>query len=236
MCYDRPKFSAGWGITTMPTTMISGSQGTRAPHWAFVAGMMLVFASLLIGILIFLGEEEAEPAKSQETSEPASSPPAPTATQPATAQPQRQTTSPSTSQPRSTRRIANELATARQALIDGDYDTAIRSYRAVLALDPNNSRARSGLANARLIKEDREREEEQRQRQVREQLMKADEAMKRGDYSAAIAAYEAALALDPDNEEIRRGLQKAREASKPDKPNLDTASLAPLTEQWRASI
>ena len=221
MCYDWPrKFSAGWGITTMPATTISGSQGTRTPHWALVAGMILVFALLVVVVLIFLGEEETEPAKSQETSEPGTLQPTPAASQPATAQPQRRTTSPSTSRPRSTRRIANELATAREALIDGDYETAIRSYRAALALDPNNSRARSGLANARLIKEDREREEEQRQRQVRDQLTKADEAMKRGDYSAAIAAYEAALALDPDNEEIQRGLQKAREASKPDNPNL----------------
>ncbi len=46
-------------------------------------------------------------------------------------------------------RISGMLGSARQALEDGDAETAISRYQQVLKLDPQNSEARSGLKQAR---------------------------------------------------------------------------------------
>lgn len=206
----------------MPATWNSGPSGKgTTPHWAVVCGAILVVALTFAGLLSFLsGKGEVEPVREQESTPSVPSEPMPSTTKPKTTLPQtRTTTSQSTSRQSSAKRIAEALTKGRQALVEGDYNTAIRSYRAVLKLDPNNFRAQSGLANAQLLKEDHER--------IRDYVAKAEEAMKKGEYSAAIQAYEAALALDPDNEGIKQALQNAREASKTGKEKLDTASFTP---------
>ena len=190
----------------------SDSQGAKGPHWAVVMGAILAVAVIVVATLSFLGQqeqggsEEKPDASEQGLPEPTvppataeSPPPAPGGS--------------STSKRGPVVNISRELTKARQALLDGDFNTAIQSYQAILRVSPNNSRARSGLATAQLMKEDHEREEQQRQAQVRDLVARAEDAVKRGDYSSAVQAYERALALDPDNEDIKQALQKAREAA-----------------------
>ena len=199
----------------------SDPQGVKGPHWAVVMGAILAVTVIVVAALSFLGQQEQngsgdkpgaseeglrEPNVSPATAEsPPPEPPVPGGT---------------TSKRGPVVNISRELTKARQALLDGDFNTAIRSYRAILRVSPNNSRARSGLANAQLIKEDHEREEQERQTQVRDFVTRAEDAVKRGDYSSAVQAYESALALDPDNEDIKQALQKAHEAAESIEPPL----------------
>ena len=80
----------------------------------------------------------------------------------------------------------------------------------MLEIDPNNFRAKAGLNNALSVKQ--AKEEEQQQAQARRSLQQAEAAMKKGDYLAAIAAYESALKLQPGNQQLQAALQKARDA------------------------
>ena len=189
----------------------SDPQGAKGPHWAVVMGAILAVAVIVVATLSFLGQqeqggsEEKPDASEQGLPEPT--------VPPATAESPPPAPGGSTSKRGPVVNISRELTKARQALLDGDFNTAIQIYQAILRVSPNNSRARSGLATAQLMKEDHEREEQQRQVQVRDLVARAEDAVKRGDYSSAIQAYERALALDPDNEDIKQALQKAREAA-----------------------
>ena len=199
----------------------SDPQGPKGPHWAVVMGAILVVAVIVVATLSFLGQQEqggsAEKPDASEQGLPEPTVPPATAESPP---PEPSVPDGTTSKRGPVVNISRELTKARQALLDGDFNTAIRSYQAILRVSPNNSRARSGLANAQLIKEDHEREEQERQAQVRDLVARAEDAVKRGDYSSAVQAYESALALAPDNEDIKQALQKAREAAESIEPPL----------------
>lgn len=197
-----------------------GSQGEKSLHWAVVVGAILCLAFIVVGILTIFGEQkQGGPAGKLKPAEQGT--PAPTATTTEAESPSPEPATPSSSTPRpSSVDVNRELKKSREALFAGDFNTAIQSYRAILRVSPNNSRARSGLATAQLMKEDHEREEQQRQAQIRDLVVRAEDAVKRGDYSSAVQAYEKVLALDPDNEDFKQALQKAREAAESIEPPL----------------
>lgn len=199
----------------------SGSQGEKGLHWAVVLGAILCLAFIVVGILTIFGEQEqGGPAGKPKPAEQGTPAPTATTTEAESPSPEPATPSGSTPRPSSVINVNRELKKSREALFEGDFNTAIRSYQAILRVSPNNSRARSGLATAQLMKEDHEREEQQRQAQIRDLVVRAEDAVKRGDYSSAVQAYEKVLALDPDNEEIKQALQKAREAAESMEPSL----------------
>jgi len=96
------------------------------------------------------------------------------------------------------RQIATLLANAQALSAAGNDQKAADLFRQVLALDPAHEQARSGLEQIR----------RQRRRQLARHLSEGNEALEAGRLAGAREAFRAALDLDADNEEARRGMER----------------------------
>ncbi len=111
------------------------------------------------------------------------------------------------------RRVRAHIAKGKSALQAEDYQDAILEFRQALALDPQNEVAARLLSQAErmlgggfgpgapgIMPE----------RQVRSLISKGRSALNAGDFEDAIAFFEQALDLAPDNEQAQRLLTQAR--------------------------
>ncbi|RMF42881.1 MAG: hypothetical protein D6751_11370 [Deltaproteobacteria bacterium] len=96
-------------------------------------------------------------------------------------------------------RIDSLLADAATLAAAGSEREATELYRQVLTLAPDHTGAKEGLA---LL-------EKRRNSRAADFVATADKALDRGDIQAAVEAYRAALAIDPDNPGARAGYEKA---------------------------
>ena len=103
------------------------------------------------------------------------------------------------------------LADAALLVSGGELDEAEGLIQRAEVLDHENSRIpalRAELAERRA--------EADRGTRAATEVRTADASLARGDLAGALAAYERALELDPDSSEARLGLERAREAVRPE--------------------
>lgn len=86
---------------------------------------------------------------------------------------------------RSDQIISEALAAGEQAISLGDAELATSQFELVLAVDPDNARARAGLERASALPS------------ALAAMNRGDEAAERGELEAAAAAYREVLAVDP---------------------------------------
>lgn len=97
-------------------------------------------------------------------------------------------------------RLADALASGRQALEANDVEAAISAYRVALALAPDNREAAEGLARA------------EKREQVLAHMARGREARRTGELTAARDAFKAAADLDPAYQPARTALQEVESA------------------------
>lgn len=111
------------------------------------------------------------------------------------------------------RKVRAHIAKGKSALQAEDYQDAILEFRQALALDPQNEVAARLLSQAeRMLGSDFGPGAPgiTPERQVRSLISKGRSAMNAGDFDDAIAFFEQALDLAPDNEQAQRLLTQAR--------------------------
>lgn len=103
-------------------------------------------------------------------------------------------------------RATELVARARQLKTETQSETAQALIRQALELDPTNQAPRE-------LREDLQKEFRRRAIQPRIQslLRKAEDELTAGNFAGAIERFESALRLDPEDVQIRQGLEKAQE-------------------------
>ncbi|MCD6384290.1 tetratricopeptide repeat protein [Candidatus Sumerlaeota bacterium] len=94
------------------------------------------------------------------------------------------------------------------------FETALKEFKSVLALDSNNKTAQkyAKKCESRIKEFEKEKAEaEARKKQISENLAKAQEMINKGDYEGAIACYKAVLKLDKDNKNAKFGIRRAED-------------------------
>jgi hypothetical protein len=119
--------------------------------------------------------------------------------------------------PDNSQQVQAKLTEARGSFNRGLYEKAIAAYQAALRVDSGNRQAREGLAEARTAQEAELRLSRGGGRRAQEALGRAQRLYNNGDYQAAIAAYNQALASDPGNVRAKQGLAAARTADEAEK-------------------
>jgi len=119
-------------------------------------------------------------------------------------------------------RFKERLADASRLFEDGDYAAAVSRYEQILADDPLNTAATRGLATVKRAQISEEsfargaaaapRLTEEQNRQIARHLTEARQRHEEAEYDAAIAAYGAALKIDPRNANAITGLATTRKA------------------------
>ncbi len=114
------------------------------------------------------------------------------------------------------------LAEASRLFEEGDYAAAVSVYEAILAEDPRNPAATRGLGTVKRAQATEENFvrgavapralNDEENRQVARHLAEAKQRHGEGEYDAAIAAYGAALKIDPRNAGGMAGLAETRKA------------------------
>ncbi len=94
-----------------------------------------------------------------------------------------------------------------------DFDQAIEKYTIASGIKPLEKYPKDQLAEANRIKKDREANMA-KQQQFNTLITKADELVAKEDFKGAIAPYQDALKIFPDNKEALRKLEEARNAVK----------------------
>ena len=103
---------------------------------------------------------------------------------------------------RRARQIAVHRDAAQAAFARHDLDSAIAACEDALTLDPDDAKALQLLGEIQRAKQRRDQESKERherERTVRQRIADADLRLSRGDVSAAAAALQQALAMDPQN-------------------------------------
>lgn len=133
-------------------------------------------------------------------------------------------------------RIDSLVDGARRASRAGDDARALQLYEQALEMDPDNRRARSGKES---VEQDMARAAERaRQQQVKQQIEQADALLAQDAYDQAVAAYEKALELDPQNRSAIRGIQRARDRQMKEarRAEEEAARTAQQQEEPRAAV
>jgi|GEM_PF-3370484 len=90
------------------------------------------------------------------------------------------------------------------AYAKGDYEEAINYFTKALELDPNNKKAKEGLAKAQQLLEG-----VTSSKKDSDPLLKGINAYSGGDYNSAAAYFYLALQLDPNDPEAQKNLERA---------------------------
>lgn len=85
---------------------------------------------------------------------------------------------------------------------DGDLQAALTVYRRALAIKPDASRLKALIENCE--------QERQRQAEVQVKMTAGQQALQKGDFQAAISAFEGVLELDANSAEARQWLAHAK--------------------------
>jgi serine/threonine-protein kinase len=129
---------------------------------------------------------------------------------------------------RRARQITVHRDAARLALSRDDIEGAVAACEDALTLDPDDAEALRLLEEIQQTRNRRAqqiKERHERERATRQHLADAELRLARGDVSAAAAALQQALALEPQNEAARRLLPQVRNAA--DTASIDVGSLLP---------
>lgn len=118
--------------------------------------------------------------------------------------------------------VTTRLADASRLFEDGDYAAAVLIYEEVLADDPGNPAAESALKRVKRAQESEARfvrgavtvprPTDEQTREINRHLAEARRRHEEAEYDAAIAAYGAALKIDPANSSALTGLAATRKA------------------------
>ncbi len=179
-------------------------------------------AIVLVGVIGFLVATGRlgliSPGPPPETAQPRQAP-APSS-QPAPAEPKPAAPAPTeTAEEEKERNLRALVREARAAYDRGDRETARRLFAEAQSRSPNHPDVREARrAMRRLFAEDRPRVQEPPKpppvdtAKLNQLLLQGKQAMDRGDYDAAISAFEAATLVDPSSELAQTGLARARKA------------------------
>ncbi|MDO9088274.1 MAG: tetratricopeptide repeat protein [Anaerolineaceae bacterium] len=118
---------------------------------------------------------------------------------------------------------------AEQAIAKGNYPKAISAIQTAIQLAPEDSSLRQWIDSI---------QSDQANAQLRLYQSQADQAEKAGNWEAAIAAREAALKLDSQNERLTNALQKTRDAKQKQKINSLRLKIdqAKKEQNWEAAL
>lgn len=127
----------------------------------------------------------------------------------------------SLSSPKKERALANiYIARGEAAYKDGNYDDAVKEWGKVLAVDSNNREAAGRIEHVRLMIEKNKQAElgKARQEAIAEARDAVNKYCDRGkylyshkDYKGSIEEFQKALAIDPNNKEVKDEISKARQ-------------------------
>jgi general secretion pathway protein D len=120
--------------------------------------------------------------------------------------------------------LQRQLALGDQARSAGAFERAAAAYQQALAYDPENARAKQGLAAIEVDRQDRA------------QLAQASEALQRGDEDAAYETAKRVLQRNPQSREARslvRRVEAAQVKAETTPPELGEALKKPITLEFR---
>lgn len=92
----------------------------------------------------------------------------------------------------------------------GNYEMAIQLWQRILDINPDNGKAKSGIAQVQRILTERQAEEE-RQAKINSLFRQAQEESVAGNYQRVIELSQQVLKFDPDNSVAKEGLEHAKE-------------------------
>ncbi len=134
--------------------------------------------------------------------------------------------------PARNKEVVNLVAKGNLALHSGDYNGAIEAFEQALGIDPEDAKAKAGLAEAKAALEKAisavqpsESEESEgllppcpegvdetwwKEKWIIRYTARGNVAMMNGDYEKAVVEFEKALSLDPENGKAKDGLNRAK--------------------------
>ncbi len=152
-------------------------------------------------------------------------------------------------EPGRNKEVVNLVAKGNMLLHKNDAAGAVEAFKQALAIDPDDEKAKDGLAKAEAAAPGAPAEEpsaapgecpeeiepdEWRFKQVVRHTAKGNVCLMKGDTAGAVEQFKKALELDPENEKAKDGLRRAEAGEGIYLPDVKAGEAAPPAEEARA--